>query len=312
MENRTSDTGALSSAAGALSAFSEGMADAVEKVEPSVVQVHGRRRRPASGVVYTTGRVLTASHVLEREEDLSVVDHDGRTLEARFLGRDPSSDLAVLEVPELGDGAAAEQAAGGVRVGQISLAVARPSREGVRASFGVVSAVGGPLRAGRGTRLERYVQTDATPYPGFSGGPLVDAGGAVLGITALGLARGVSLAIPSEVAWQVAGALSERGSVKRGYLGILSQPVHLPAAQRVGLGDQSGGLLVVGVEDGSPAGKGGLLLGDILVSLDATPVMDTDELQALLTGDKVGHEADVGIVRGGELQTLRVTVGERG
>jgi S1-C subfamily serine protease len=160
-------------------------------------------------------------------------------------------------------------------------------------------------------RLERYVQTDATPYPGFSGGPLINTEGAVLGIMALGLARGVALAVPSEVAWRVAGTLSEHGSVKRGYLGILSQPVHLPAAQRVGL-DQRGGLLVVGVEDDSPAGRGGMLLGDILVSLDATPVTDTDELQALLTGDTVGREVSVGVVRGGELQTLRVTVGERG
>lgn len=312
MENRTSDASA-SDAASALSVLSEGMADAVERIGPSVVQVHGRRRRAASGVVYAAGRVLTASHVLEREEDLSVVTHDGRTLEARFVGRDPSTDLAVLEVPELGDGVVAELAAGGVRVGQISLAVARPGREGlIRASFGVVSAVGGPLRTGRGARLERYVQTDATPYPGFSGGPLINAEGEVLGITALGLARGVALAVPSEVAWRVAGALEERGSVKRGYLGILSQPVRLPSAQRAGLGDQRGGLLVVGVEDGSPAGKGGMLLGDILVSLDATPVADTDELQALLTGDRVGRELQVGVVRGGELQTLRVTVGERG
>jgi S1-C subfamily serine protease len=293
-----------------LSALSEGMADAVEKVGPSVVLVNGRRRRPASGIVYSAGKVLTASHVLEREEDLSVMTHDGRTLEARFIGRDPSTDLAVLEVPELGNNMA-EPAAGGVRVGQISLAVARPSREGIRASFGIVSAAGGPLRAGRGMRLERYVQTDATPYPGFSGGPLINTEGAVLGIMALGLARGVALAVPSEVAWRVAGTLSEHGSVKRGYLGILSQPVHLPAAQRVGL-DQRGGLLVVGVEDDSPAGRGGMLLGDILVSLDATPVTDTDELQALLTGDTVGREVSVGVVRGGELQTLRVTVGERG
>jgi S1-C subfamily serine protease len=303
MENQTSDTNALS-------LLSEGMADAVEKVGPSVVQVNGRRRRAASGVVYAPGRVLTASHVLEREEDLSIVTHDGRTLEANFVGRDPATDLAVLAVSELGVNVA-EPAAGRVRVGQISLAVARPSRDGLRASFGVVSAVGGPLRTGRGTRLERYVQTDATPYPGFSGGPLINAEGAVLGITALGLARGVVLAVPSEVAWRVAGTLSERGSVKRGYLGILSQPVHLPAAQRVGL-DQRGGLLVVGVEDDSPAGRGGMLLGDILVSLDATPVTDTDELQALLTGDTVGREVSVGVVRGGELQTLRVTVGERG
>jgi serine protease DegQ len=307
MENRTSDA----SAASALSVLSDGMADAVEKIGPSIVQVNGRRRRSASGVIYASGKVLTASHVLEREEDLSVVTHDGRTLGARFTGRDSSTDLAVLEVPELVE-SVAEPAVGEVRVGQISLAVARPSREGLRASFGIVSAVGGPLRTRRGARLEKYVQTDASPYPGFSGGALINAEGAVLGITALGLARGVALAVPSEAAWRVAGTLSERGSIKRGYLGILSQPVHLPVAQRAGLEDQRGGLLVVGVEDGSPAGQGGILLGDILVSLDASPVVDTDELQMLLTGDRVGREVSVGLVRGGELQTLRVTVGERG
>jgi S1-C subfamily serine protease len=255
--------------------------------------------------------VLTASHVVEREEDLSVRTGEGRTVEARLIGRDPSNDLAVLEVPELGDRTVAEPAAGGVRVGQISLAVARPSREGIRASFGVISSVGGPLRTGRGARLERYVQTDATPYPGFSGGPLINTEGAVLGITTLGFARGVALAVPAEVAWRAAEMLSERGSIKRGYLGILSQPVRLPAAQRAGL-QGSGGLLVVGVEDDSPAGKGGMLLGDILVSLDATSVADTDELQALLTSDRVGREVPVEVIRGGELTTLRVTVGERG
>ena len=298
------------SGASALGVLSEGMADAVEKIGPSVVQVNGRRRRPASGVVYADRNVLTASHVVEREEDLSVVTHDGRTLEARFVGRDPANDLAVLEAADLG-ATVAEPAAGGVRVGQISLAVARPNREGIRASFGVVSSVGGPLRTGRGTRLERYVQTDATPYPGFSGGPLINAEGDVLGITTLGFARGVALAVPAAVAWDVARTLAERGSVKRGYVGILSQPVSLPAAQRTGL-EAGGGLLVVGVDEDSPAGKGGVLVGDILVSLDATSVADTEELLALLTGDKVGREVPVGVVRGGEQKTLRVTVGERG
>ena len=298
------------SGASALGVLSEGMADAVEKIGPSVVQVNGRRRRPASGVVYADRNVLTASHVVEREEDLSVVTHDGRTLEARFVGRDPANDLAVLEAADLGE-TVAEPAAGGGRVGQISLAVARPNREGIRASFGVVSSVGGPLRTGRGTRLERYVQTDATPYPGFSGGPLINAEGDVLGITTLGFARGVALAVPADVAWDVAGTLAERGSVRRGYLGILSQPVRLPTTQRMGL-EAGGGLLVVGVDEDSPAGKGGVLVGDILVSLDATTVADTEELLALLTGDKVGREVPVGVVRGGEQKTLRVTVGERG
>ncbi len=167
------------------------------------------------------------------------------------------------------------------------------------------------MRTWRGPRLERYIQTDATPYPGFSGGPLIDARGNVLGIMTTGLARGAALAIPSELAWRVAKSLEERGSVKRGYLGILSQPVRLPDGQRLGLA-QGGGLLVVGVEEGSPAGRGGLIIGDILATLDGQPVEDTEDLLVLLTGERVGREVPVKVIRGGELQTLQVTVGERG
>lgn len=294
-----------------LSALSDGMADAVERVVPKVVRVNGRRRRSASGVVYAPNVVLTASHVLEREEDLTVGTHDGRTLPARFVGRDHSTDLAVLRVEGL-DVEVATPAEGTARIGQLALAVGSPSRsERARASLGVVSAVGGPLRTGRGMRLERYIQTDATAYPGFSGGPLIDARGNVLGIMTAGWARGAAFAIPAEVAWRVARALESRGSVKRGYLGILSQPVRLPDGQRVGL-TQGGGLLVVGVEDDSPAGRGGVLLGDIVAMLDGQPVEDTDDLLVLLTDERVGETVPVKVVRGGELQTLQITIGERG
>ena len=294
-----------------LAALSDGMADAVEKIGPAVVRVNGRRRRPGSGVVYAPDTVLTASHVLEREEDLTVGVGDGRTLPARFVGRDPSSDLAVLKVEGL-DIEVATPAEGSARIGQLALAVGSPGRgEGPRASLGVVSSVGGPMRTWRGTRLERYIQTDATPYPGFSGGPLIDARGRVLGIMTTGLARGAALAIPAEIAWRVARTLEERGSVRRGYLGILSQPVRLPDGQRLGL-TQRGGLLVVGVEDGSPAGRGGIIIGDILATLDGQPVEDTEDLLVLLTDERIGREAQIQVVRGGELQTLQVTVGERG
>jgi serine protease DegQ len=293
-----------------LAALSDGLADAVEKISTSVVRVYGRRRRPASGVVYAPSMVLTASHALEREEDLTVGTSDGRTLPARFVGRDPSSDLAVLKVEGLGVEAALP-AEGAPRIGQLALAVGSPGRgQGPRASLGVVSSVGGPMRTWRGPRLERYIQTDATPYPGFSGGPLIDARGRVLGIMTSGLARGAALAIPAEIAWRVARTLEERGSVRRGYLGILSQPVRLPDGQRLGLTQRSG-LLVVGVEDGSPAGRGGVIIGDILVTLDGQPVEDTEDLLGLLSDERVGREAQVQVVRGGELQTLQVTVGER-
>jgi serine protease DegQ len=294
-----------------LAALSNGMADAVENVATAVVRVNGRRRRSGSGVVFAQNMVLTASHVLEREEDLSVETADGRNLSARFAGREHSTDLAVLNVDGL-DIDPATPSEGDARVGQISLAVGSHSRgEGPRATLGVVSAVGGPVRSRRGPRVERYIQTDATPYPGFSGGPLIDARGDVLGILVSGWGRGAAFAIPADIAWRTAGTLSERGSVKRGYLGILSQPVRLPNGQSLGL-TQRGGLLVVGVEDGSPAGRGGLIVGDILATLDGQPIEDTEDLLVLLAGDRVGRSVPVKLVRGGELTEVEITVGERG
>ena len=294
-----------------LAALSDGMADAVQNIAASVVKVNGRRRRSGSGVVIAQNKVLTASHVLEREEDLSIETADGRTLRARFTGRDHSTDLAVLDVEGF-DVEPATHTEGEARIGQISLAVGSHSGgEGPRATLGVVSAVGGPVRTRRGPRLERYIQTDATPYPGFSGGPLIDVLGNVLGILVSNWGRGAAFAIPADLAWRTAETLSERGSVKRGYLGILSQPVRLPDGQRLGL-TQRGGLLVVGVEDGSPAGRGGLIVGDILATLDGQPVEDTDDLLVLLAGDRVGRPVPVTLVRGGELAEVEITVGERG
>lgn len=294
-----------------LSMLSDGLADAVERIEPSIVRVYGRRRRSASGVVYADGLVLTASHSVERDEDLSVGLADGARHEARLLGRDRATDLAVLRVEGL-DVGAASAAEGETRVGQVSLAVGRPARgEGIRASFGIVSAAGGPLRMGRGARLERYLQTDATPFLGLSGGALVDARGGVLGILTTAFGKGAMFAVPADLAWRVAGTLAERGSTRRGYLGVLSQPVRLPDAQRVGL-TQRGGLLVVGIEDGSPASRAGFLIGDIIATLDGQPVEDTEDLLTLLAGERVGNEVPVRLVRGGELTTLRLTVGERG
>ena len=294
---------------GTLAALSEGMADAVAKAGRSIVRVHGRRRHPGSGVAYAEDLVLTAGHVLEREEDLSVETADGRALAARLVGRDHSTDLAVLRAEGLGV-EAATPAAGEARVGQISLAVASPGRgEGPRATLGIVSSVGGPIRTRRGPRLERYIQTDASPYPGLSGGPLVDVGGDVVGIMVAGWGRGAAFAVPADLAWRVATTLQERGTMKRGYLGVLSQPVRLPDAGETG---QKGGLLVVGVEDGSPADRGGLMVGDIVATLDGRPVEDTDDLLALLSGERVGRPVPVGVVRGGEPRELSVTVGERG
>jgi S1-C subfamily serine protease len=292
-----------------LGALSGQLADAVERAAAALVLVDGRPRQPASGLVVAPDRVLTADHVLEREDDLHILTPDGRTLDAQFLGRDPASDLALLQVPGLGV-TPATAATSEARVGQLVLALGRPSAGGPMASIGIISAIGGPLRTARGGMLERYIRTDATPYPGFSGGPLADAAGNTVGVLTTGIAGGVALAVPAAIAWRIADVLSQHGFVKRGFLGISSQPVQIPAGQRAGRSQETG-LLVVRVEDDTPAARAGLLLGDIVVGLDRHVVADTDELQALLTGDRVGTPVPVEIIRAGALHTLQVTIGQR-
>jgi len=300
---QTADTTSL------LRALSNQMADAVEHIKPALVLVNGRQRQPASGLVYGPDLVLTADHTLEREEDITIQTYDKRTLPAQFVGRDLGTDLALLRVANLGlvSGTATTET---VRVGQLVLAVGRTPEDGPMASSGVVSTVGGPLRTGRGAILERYIRTDATPYPGFSGGPLVDTQGNVVGILTTGLVNGVALAIPMDIATSIADTLAKQGYIKRGYLGISSQFVELPASQRGGR-DQEHGLLIVKVDDSSPAQQGGVLVGDILVALDGHQINDAEELQLLLVGDRVGKEIPIEVIRGNALQTLQVTIGQR-
>jgi S1-C subfamily serine protease len=287
------------------------MANAVEKAGAATVLVDGRRRMPASGIALAPDLILTADHVIEREEDIPVVLPDGSQISANLAGRDPGSDLAVLRLPGAA-AAVADAAPQEARLGQLVLSLGRPSREGIQASLGVISAVGGPVRTGRGGLLERYLRTDAIPYPGFSGGPLVDTAGRIVGLNTSGLARGASLAIPVGLAWQIADSLAKHGSVRRGYLGVRSQPVTIPAAQQQALGrQQASGLLLVGIEDNSPAEAGGLIVGDILTGLGGQPVTDPDELLARLTGEVVGRPTPVEVLRGGQPSLITVTIGER-
>lgn len=294
-----------------LVAFSEALADAVARAGAATVLVNARRRMPASGVQFGPDLVLTASHAVEREENLSVLHSDGSETVVTMVGRDPSTDLAVLRL-EKSAGAVAERAPQDGRVGQLVLALGRPTPNGIEASLGVISSVGGPVRMQRGGLLESYLRTDTIPYPGFSGGPLVDVSGRVLGINTSGLAHGAAITIPASLAWTVAEALGQHGRVRRGYLGVRSQPVELPTASRQALGrDQKLGLLLVGVDDGSPAANGGLLLGDVLVALAGKPVEDPDALVSMLAANLVGTPVAIEVIRGGQPRSLTVTVGER-
>jgi S1-C subfamily serine protease len=291
--------------------LSDALADAAEKAGEATVLVNARRRMPASGITYTADLILTADHVVEQEEDILVTLADGTEISARVAGRDAGSDLAVLKL-ERAAGTVAEATKSPARLGQIALALGRPSPDGIEASLGTVSAIGGPIRTGRGGMLERYIRTDSISYPGFSGGPLVAADGTVLGLNTSGLARGAAITVPADIAWKVAETLAKHGQIKRGYLGIRSQTVEIPdASQKALTREQATGLLVVSVEKDSPASKGGLMVGDILVAVASVPVLHHDELFARLSGDVVGKPTPVEILHGGQPQTLNVLIGER-
>ena len=293
-----------------LTEFSQGLSAAVEKAGASTVTVDARKRYPASGIAYAADLVLTADHVITREEDIKILLPDGRSLAATIAGRDPGSDLAVLRLAE--NVLSPSKTSDDVKVGQLVLALGRPNREGMQASWGIVTSISGPTRTFRGGMLDEYIRSETTPYPGFSGGPLVNTEGEVLGLNTSGLTRGSSLTIPVKVAWRVAEALATHGSVKRGYLGVRTQPVEIPEAARQALKrEQEHGLLVLWLEEGGPAEKSGLLVGDILVAISGQPLSDPDDLFSVLSSDTVGKAIAVEVVRGGRPETLNVTVGER-
>lgn len=300
------------SSASLLASVSDELADAVERAGAGVVTVDARRRHPGSGIIWSQdGLIVTASHVVEREEEIEAGLADGRTASATLVGRDPGSDLAVLRIDVSGleplPRATAEP-----RVGHLTLAIGRPGPSGPMASLGVVTAAGGPLRFRGGHSLERYVRADVAMLPGFSGGPLVDSSGALIGMNSSTLGHTGQLTIPASSIDATIATLLQHGRVRRGYLGIGAQAVPLPEALRSALGNgQEAGLLVVSVEAGGPADSAGLILGDVLLAIDGEQVGQVEQLQERLTGDRVGKTVAVRIVRGGEPREVPVTIGER-
>jgi S1-C subfamily serine protease len=289
--------------------LSNAMAAAAEKAGKSTVLVNARRRIPASGIAIAPDLILTADHVVQRDEDISVILADGTEIQAKMAGREPGSDLAVLRLEK--PAATPAEKASAAKIGQLVLALARPSTAGIEASLGTISAISGPARTSQGL-IEQVYRTDATPYPGFSGGPLVDAEGHVLGLNTSGFGRGTAITIPAEIAWKVADELAKNGSIKRGFLGIRSQPVELTAAARAALKrEQATGLLIVGLEEQSPAEIGGLLVGDTLVGIGGHPVSDPDELFASLSGEVVGKSTPIEVLRGEQLRAIAITIQER-
>ncbi|HXN02437.1 MAG TPA: trypsin-like peptidase domain-containing protein [Candidatus Dormibacteraeota bacterium] len=291
-----------------LKELSDDIANLVEKASKSVVRVDARRGRAGTGIVWDTGLVLTANHVVEQEDEIQVVVDDKST-KATLVGRDPATDLALLKVDGLSAPAMPRAKVEELRPGQIVLAIGRPGS--LKATFGTISAVSSSWRGWRGSEIEHLIQTNAPLYPGFSGGPLVDVDGRVVGMNSWVFGRGDGRAIAMDVAERVVASLKADGRIRRPYLGIGTQEVPLPETVKA-KAKQDTGLLIVAVEPQSPADKAGLMQGDTLVALNGTTTSNLEDLYTGLRKAKVGATQTVRVIRAGELKELQLTVGEAG
>lgn len=289
--------------------LSTNIAELVAAADKQIVRVEGRRRLAATGVIYRAdGIIVTANHVVERDEDLAIGLGDGTTHRATLVGRDPGSDIAVLKVEANNLPAATWSDPASLRVGHIVLALGRPGRT-VQATLGVISAFGGSWRTPAGADVEHYLQTDVAMYPGFSGGPLLAADGSFAGLNSSALSHGISVALPAPTISRAVDTLLRHGRVPRGYLGIGIQPVRLATTLQERAGQETG-LMVMSVESDSPAEVAGLIQGDILVALGGQALRQVDDLQSLLGNTAVGQSLPARIARGGDLNELSVTIGQ--
>ena len=291
-----------------LNELSNQMADAVDAVAISVVQVQGHRR-PASGLVYGDGLVLTTMRAIGGDEGLHVRRHDGTALDAELAGWDPATTLAVLRVKDLNVPALSPSSTA-PRVGHLALAVARSWSNSLTASAGIISVIGGPLRTGRRRAIDQVIRTTAPMHDGFSGGALIDSAGGLIGVTTATTIRATAVVIPAGIAWTAAQHVLEHGQTRGGYLGLMGQPVTLSAAQAATTGRESA-LLIVGVVPSSAAASAGVLVGDIVLALDGTSTASPDDLLDLLATQSVGRQATLKLLRGNTVVDLPVTVGER-
>lgn len=280
-------------------------ADAIERAASAVVQVQSHRR-PSAGLVFADDLVVAPARAVG-DEHAVVRTAAGKTIEGQVLGHAWSPGLAVVRVPGLGVTPAAT--APEPRVGTLVAAVGRTWSGGTMATLTSVAVVGGPLRTGRASQIERVIRIAQEPHGALSGGALIDGEGHVLGMITGAAIRGTTVVLPATLAVDAAHQIVKRGGTRQGFLGVASLPVALPARQG---GEGAGhGLLVTAITPDSPADAAGLLVGDIIMTFANQPVADADTLVTLLRGDHVGKAVTLGLLRGVKRHDLAVTVGER-
>ncbi|MGI9075114.1 MAG: S1C family serine protease [Bryobacteraceae bacterium] len=295
-----------------LSAFSQALADLVEKAAVGAVAVKSAPYRVVSGLIVREDLIAVANHTLRREDRIPIQTLDGSQAAGTILGRDPTVDLAFLKVDggKLKPLTASDPAS--LKAGTLAAVVGLTIDAGPSASLGILGAVGGSRRTWRGGTLEHFFRLDVNLYPSQSGAAVVDAEGHLIGLATPGLLRHSAVAVPVATLHRIAEELLKEGRIRHGYLGVSLHPVAVPAALRAKLGVAAeSGLILLSVEPESPADKAGWQIGDILISLDDEPIIDVDELQTALRGNTVGRSVKASSLRGGELVETQVTVSER-
>ena len=290
-----------------LAKLNEDIKSVASKAGESVVEVRAGRRMPSSGVAWPgDGLVATALHTIEDDEGIEIRTSRGESFPAEIAGRDPSTGIALLRaktasfaIPAWGDTAKLEP-------GEVLVLVASSSH-GQRVSLTTASVVSGEWTTDQGGRIARYIETDARLFPGFSGSLLLSADGRALALNTAGLRRRTPLAIPVETLRRVVASLLEHGEVRRGFLGITTYPIRLPDTVK----SQRAGLLVLSVQEGSPAGKAGLFLGDVLLSVGGRSVDSPAALFSVLGEERVGKALEARILRMGKEESVSVVVGSR-
>lgn len=293
--------------------FSNALADATARAAASTVAVHTEARGSSSGVIWRQELIVTAEHALRRDEEIRVTLPDGRAVAATLVGRDPSTDLAVLKCAEATTAVAQIAALESVRAGNLILVVGRTRASGPVAAMGVVSLRAEERRVWTGAALKPYLRLDVGLEPTAAGAAVVDAESRLIGLATPRFGRFGAVAVPAPLVDRVMGTLLQKGRIPQGYLGVGLQPVRLPDALRESLQrSEKTAAIVLEVEPGGPAHKAGIVIGDILVSLGSQVISHVEEVREHLHGDAIGKPLSLKIVRGGAVRDVTITVGERG
>jgi serine protease DegQ len=292
--------------------LSNALASATERAAASAVAVHTESRGSSSGVIWRSGVIVTSEHALRRDEEIQVTLPNGRVASASLVGRDPSTDLAVLKCAEATTAAEAFGDLAALKAGSLTLVVGRTRASGPVAALGVVSLAAAERRTWTGAALTPYVRLDVGLQPTGVGGAVVDAQGRVVGIATPRFGRFGIVTIGAATINRVVDTLLQKGRIPQGYLGVGLQPVRLPDALRQSLQRaEKTAAIVLEVQPESPAQNAGIVIGDILIAIAGHPITRLEDVHSQLQGEAIGKKLPLEFIRGGAIQKGTITVGER-